>query len=112
MSTQEDLEKRIAFLEKLLQTQGIASCPLCGGVMRESPKFGGNFYCQQEKGHCGEWVLRTVPNRKRGRWPDAYFHRTHVKDGQVVPFGQVSEYRDDAVFRRVIFVAGKEVVEG
>lgn len=103
-SKEAELEKRIEFLEGILKNQGIDACPACGGVMRQSPKFSGNFYCQQQNGHCGEWVLRTIPPRtKRGSWPHTHFERTRVKDGRVERFG------GDDIFRRVVFIAGKAV---
>jgi hypothetical protein len=102
--TQQDLEMRVAALEAILARDGITICPACGGSMRESPRFSGVFYCQQDHGHCGEWILRHVEGgRRNGDWPKTAFVRT------IVRAGKVDRFRDRDIFRRVLYVAGREV---
>lgn len=100
----EQLLKRIQVLEQMVNAQGLDVCPACGGVMRQSPKYPGQYQCQNDKGHCGEWILKSLPPRnKRGEWPHAFFKRTRTKNGRV------ERYNSGGVFAKVVFIAGKPV---
>ena len=104
MATIEELEQLITQLEETLKVNGLRLCPLCGGTTRLSTRFPGNEFCQQDNGHCGEWVLHQIsPYRRNGDWPKSFFSRTHIKEGKVMRLDIARP------FKRIVFVAGKEI---
>jgi hypothetical protein len=103
----ELLKQRIERLEVKLATMQTEICPLCGSVTRRSPQFDESRFCQQEYGHCGEWILCPIDaGVKRGHWPGSFFKRTHIKKGKIEGFNPLF-----LPFRHFYFVAGKEVSE-
>lgn len=98
------LTDKVERLEKLVSraVPDTAICPLCGGLMRKKAKANA-LICEQENGHCGEWVLLDLYGSRRSDWPHTIFIRTRMGSGQIV------EGMPGGAFKRVYFIAGKQV---
>lgn len=115
MATLEELEQQLETLKRQVELQkgiarlqaqlddGFKPCPLCGGSLKKRGRGYPGEWCQQDNGHCGEWVLNPV-TLKRGDFPAAHFIRTLVKNGRIDRFNP--QYYPH---RLIVFVAGQEV---
>lgn len=101
MNEIDELKDRIARLEKALAQSGAAVCPVCGGRMSASTKYP-RFYCLQDFGLCGEWVLNK--DRRGTKHPFTTFSRTSVSNGAV---DLLKRTGDDFHY----FLASGEIVE-